>query len=44
MSIQILQPDLHGPEPDRNMKRTAFDVSHVTVVHACDPEAWEEKE
>ena len=39
-----LHSALHDPEPDRRMKRTAFDTSYVTMVHGCDREGMEAKE
>ncbi|MEL7523123.1 MAG: hypothetical protein AAGJ80_16170, partial [Cyanobacteria bacterium J06553_1] len=35
---------LSEPEPERKMKRTAFDTNYVTVVHGCEREGEEEKE
>ena len=35
---------LRRPPPERQMKKTALDASHVTVVHSCDREDDGEKE
>ena len=35
---------LRRPPPDRQMKRTALDASHVMVVHSCDREGEQGKQ
>ena len=34
-----LHEALHDREPDRDMKRTVFNTTHVTTVHSCDTQA-----